>query len=87
MNLSVTSLLNDLELICLVLLLFNGISTFQDYLMPNPSFEKDSSKLICLHTSTAIVSTQLDGFNYSYLCNIKHLFAHSEVVTSIAIKY
>ena len=39
----------------------------------------------------AILSTQLDGFNYCYLTliilfNIDHLFADSEVVTSIAVK-
>ena len=42
--------------------------------------------LFCLNTSIAIVSTQLNGFNYCYLTliiqfNINHLFAHSEVVT------
>ena len=41
--------------------------------------------------SIAIVSTQLNGFNYWYLTliflfNINHLFADSKVVTSIAIK-
>ena len=45
---------------------------------------------ICLNHNIAIVSTQLNGFNYCYitliiLFNIHHLFAHSEVVTSIAI--
>ena len=43
-------------------------------------------ELICSHTSFAIVSTQLNGFTYGYyplLFNINHLFAHSEVVTSI----
>ena len=40
--------------------------------------------------SIAFVSIQLNGFNYSYLplvilFNINHLFAQSEVVTSIAI--
>ena len=45
---------------------------------------------ICLHTSIAIDSTQLTGFNYCYLTliiqfNNNHLFADSEVVTSIAI--
>ena len=48
------------------------------------------SKLICLHTSIAIVSTQLNDFNYCYLTliilfNINHLFAHSEVVKNIAM--
>ena len=43
-----------------------------------------------LLTSTAIVSTWLNGFNNCYLTviilfNINHLFAASEVVTSIAI--
>ena len=47
-------------------------------------------ELIYLHTSVAIVSTQLNGFNYCYLSltiifNINHLFAYNEVVTSIAI--
>ena len=46
--------------------------------------------LICLHTSIAIVSTQLNGFYYYNLTliilfNINHLFALSEVVTSTAI--
>ena len=45
---------------------------------------------ICFHTGIAIVSTELDGLNYCYqaliiLFNIDHLFADSEVVTSIAI--
>ena len=45
-------------------------------------------ELICLHTSIAIVSTQLNGLNYCYLTllilfNINHLFVHSEVATSI----
>ena len=45
---------------------------------------------ICLHTRIAIVSTWLNGFNYCYLTqiilfNINHLFAHSEVATSITI--
>ena len=44
-------------------------------------------QLIFLHTSIVIISTWLNGFNYCYLIlfNINHLFAHSEVVTSIAI--
>ena len=47
-------------------------------------------ELICLHTNIAIVSTQLNGFNYCYLTliilfNINHLFAHIKVVSSIAI--
>ena len=47
-------------------------------------------ELICLHTSIALLSTQLNGFNYCYLTlqillNINSLFADSEVVTSIAI--
>ena len=46
-------------------------------------------ELIHLHTSIAIVSTQLNGFNYCYLTpiilfNINYLFAHSKLVTSIA---
>ena len=47
-------------------------------------------KLICLHTSIAVVSEQLNGFIYCYLkllilFNINHLFAHSKVFTNIAI--
>ena len=47
-------------------------------------------ELICLHTSSAIVSTQSNGLNHCYqtliiLFNINHLFTDSEVVTSIAI--
>ena len=47
-------------------------------------------KLICLLASNAIVSIQLNGFNYCYqtliiLFNINHLFAHREVVISIAV--
>ena len=47
-------------------------------------------ELICLHTSIAIVSTQLNGHNYCYqtltiLININHLFADSEVVAPITI--
>ena len=43
-----------------------------------------------LHTSVAIVSTQLNGFNYCYLTliilfHIDNLFAHSEVIISIVI--
>ena len=43
-----------------------------------------------MYTSIAIVSTQLNGFNYYYvtliiLFDISHLFAHSEAVTSIDI--
>ena len=43
-------------------------------------------------TSTTIVSTQLNGFNYCYqtliiLFNINHLLAHNEVDTSIAIQH
>ena len=40
-------------------------------------------ELICLHTSIAIVSTQLNGFNYLTLIilfNINHLFAYNEMV-------
>ena len=45
---------------------------------------------MCLHTSIAVISAQLKGFKYCYqtqmiLFNIKPLFAHSEVITSIAI--
>ena len=47
-------------------------------------------ELICLHTCIVIVSRQLNGFNYCYLTliilfNINYLFAHSEMVLSIAI--
>ena len=47
-------------------------------------------EMICLHTSIAIVSTQLNGFNHCYqtliiLFHINYLFTDSEVVTSIAI--
>ena len=47
-------------------------------------------ELICLHIRIAIVPTQLNGLNYCYLTliilfNINHLFADSEVVTTIAI--
>ena len=47
-------------------------------------------ELIYLHASIAIVSTQVNSFNYCYLTliilfNINHLFADIEVVTSIAI--
>ena len=44
--------------------------------------------MICLHFSIAIVSTQLNTFNYPALIilfNINYLFAGSEVVTSIPI--
>ena len=45
---------------------------------------------MCLYTSIAILSSQLNGFNYFYLTliisfNINHFFAHSEVVKSMAI--
>ena len=47
-------------------------------------------ELIFMHTNFAIVSTQLNGFNYCYLVQIiqfyiNHLFAVSVAVTSIAI--
>ena len=47
-------------------------------------------ELICLHRSNAIVSMQLNSFNYCYriiinLFNINHLFAHSEIVSRIDI--
>ena len=47
-------------------------------------------RLICLHTSIAIASTQLNGFSYCYLTliiifKINHMFAYSEEVISIAI--
>ena len=46
-------------------------------------------ELICLHSRIAIVSTQLNGFNYCYLrqiilFKITHLFEHIEVVAIIA---
>ena len=48
------------------------------------------NELIYLRTSIAIVSIQLNGFNYCYLTlitqfNIIHLFEDSEVIISIAI--
>ena len=54
------------------------------------NFFKNELALICLHSRNAIVSTQLNSFNYCYptqiiLFNINHLFAHSEVVAVIAI--
>ena len=47
-------------------------------------------ELICLYNCIAIVSTLLNSFNYCnqtliILSDIDDLFAHSEVVTSIAI--
>ena len=47
-------------------------------------------ELFCLHTSIVIASTQLKGFKYCYLSliilfDINHLFADSEVVSSITI--
>ena len=47
-------------------------------------------ELICLHTSTGIVSTNLNDFCHCYytlviLFNINRLLADSKVVTSIAI--
>ena len=47
-------------------------------------------EIICLHTSIAIVSTQLNGFHYCnqtliILFDINHLFADSDVVTRIVI--
>ena len=49
-------------------------------------------EVICKYTSIAIVSTKLNGFNDWYLTmiilfNIKHLFAHREVVRRITINY
>ena len=48
-------------------------------------------ELICLNSSIAVGSTLVNGFSYCYLTlilfDIKSLFADSEVVTSIAIKY
>ena len=49
-------------------------------------------ELICLHTSIAIVFTQLNGFNYCYLpliilFSINHLFAHSKVLPSIVMHH
>ena len=45
-------------------------------------------ELICLHACIAIVSRQLNGFNYCYitliiLFNSNYLFANNEVVTGI----
>ena len=53
------------------------------------SFLNDS-QLSCLHSSIAIISIQLNGFNYCnlisiVLSNIKHLFAHRELGKSVAI--
>ena len=50
----------------------------------------NESELICLHTTIAIVSTQLSGLDYCYLTLIilfkfNHLFAQSEEVISTAI--
>ena len=50
----------------------------------------NESELIFMHTNFAIVSTQLNGFNYCYLVQIiqfyiNRLFAVSEAVTRIAI--
>ena len=49
----------------------------------------NDSELVCLHTSIAFVSTHLNSFNYCYLTLIilfnNHLFAESEVVTSVTI--
>ena len=47
-------------------------------------------ELIYLHASVAIVSTQLNGFNYCYLrliilFDINHSFADSEAIESVAI--
>ena len=47
-------------------------------------------KLISLHSSIIIVSTQLNSLKYCYLTliilfNINYLFVHSEVDTGIAI--
>ena len=46
--------------------------------------------LFCWDPRIGFLSTQLNGFNYFYLTliiwfNIKHLFAHIKVITSIAI--
>ena len=44
-----------------------------------------------VRNNVCTVSTQLNGFNYCYLTqllfNINHLFTHSELITSIAIKH
>ena len=47
-------------------------------------------ELICFHTSIAIVSLQLNGFNYCdltqmILSDMNHLSAHREAVLPIAI--
>ena len=49
-------------------------------------------ELICLLINIDIVSSQSNGYNYCHLeliiqYNINHLFAESEVITSIAISY
>ena len=51
----------------------------------------DELELISLHTNIAIVSTQLNGFNYCYLApiilfNINHLFTHRELYSKWAKK-
>ena len=52
--------------------------------------EIEKSQFISTQLSNAVVCTQLIGFKYCYLTliilfNINHLFAHSEVVSSVAI--
>ena len=48
-------------------------------------------ELICWRNSIAIVFTLLNGFNYCYLdliillIYINHLFAHSEILSSISV--
>ena len=47
---------------------------------------------ICLHSTTAMVSTQLNGFKYCYLTiiilvNINLLFVYREVIKSIITLY
>ena len=54
------------------------------------SFLNELQIVFFLHISIAIVSTLLNGFNYSYqtlmiLFNINDLFADSEVVTGIVM--
>ena len=65
------------------------INDMQEISLSVISFLNDL-ELICLYTGIAIVSTQLNGFTYCYLTliiilNINNFFAHSEMITCIAI--
>ena len=77
---------------------FNGVSTIIDYLMPNPLYTYVLN-MICKHIllitflkkPELIFYTQLNGFKYFYLTGIipftiNHLFAHSEIVSKIAMQ-